>query len=85
VTATVQAQADNPQDAATVAALIQLLVNLAQTQSSTNPSAAELASGVTVKTSGATITLTLSLPEDEFQQLLAPNSNLSKRRAERRM
>ncbi|MGA2117829.1 MAG: hypothetical protein ABSH56_24115 [Bryobacteraceae bacterium] len=85
VTAGVTAQADNAQDASTLASLLQLLVNMAQMQSTTNTSAATLASGLTIKTSGATLVLTLSLPESQFQQLLAPGSSGSKHRAVRKM
>ncbi|MGP8243380.1 MAG: hypothetical protein ACLQVN_02555 [Bryobacteraceae bacterium] len=84
VTAGVTAQADNAQDASTLASLLQLLVSMAQMQSTTNTSAAALASGLTVKASGSTLVLTLSLPEDQFQQLLAPGAN-AKRRAIHRM
>jgi hypothetical protein len=85
VTAGVTAQADNAQDAATLASLLQLLVNMAQMQSTTNTAAATLASGLTIKASGSALVFTLSLPEDQFQQLLTPGGNASKRRPVHRM
>jgi hypothetical protein len=75
VTAGVTAQADNAQDASTLASLLQLLVNMAQMQSTTNTSVAALASGLTIKASGSTIVFTLTLPEDQFQQLLTPGAH----------
>jgi hypothetical protein len=75
VTVGVTAQADNAQDASTLASLLQLLVNMAQMQSTTNTSAATLASGLTIKASGSALVFTLSLPEDQFRQLLAPGAH----------
>ena len=80
VTASVTAQADNAQDANTLASLLQLLVNMAQMQSSTNPAAATLVSGLTIKATGSTVVFTLSLPEDQFQQLLAHGDNAPRHR-----
>jgi hypothetical protein len=85
VTAGVTAQADNAQDASTLASLLQLLVNMAQMQSGANPAAATLVSGLTIKATGSTIVLTLSLPEDQFQQLLTPGANGSKHRTMHKM
>jgi len=85
VTAGVTAQADNAQDAGTLASLLQLLVNMAQMQSTTNTSVATLASGLTIKASGSALVFTISLPESQFQQLLAPGSSGSKHRTMRKM
>lgn len=79
VTATVTAQSDNAQDATTLASLLQLLVNMAEMQATNKTAAATLASGLTIKASGAALTFTLSLPEDQFQQLLTPGTTAKHR------
>ena len=64
-----QAQTDNAQDATALAGVIQLLANLAQANSTKNPQGAAALKSLTVSASGATVNLSLTLPEDQFQQL----------------
>jgi len=74
VVLTVQAQTDTAQNATTVAGMLQFLANMAQLQTAKNPQAAALAQAVTVSASGSTVSITLTLPEDQFQQLVTPKS-----------
>jgi hypothetical protein len=67
----VQAQADNAQDAAGMAGVLQLLVNLAQANSAKNPQGAAALQNLTVSASGTAVNIALTLPEDQFQQLFA--------------
>jgi hypothetical protein len=70
VVLTAQAQTDTPDNAKALASVVQLLVNLAQTQAQQNAQAAALVKALTVGSSGNTLSLTLNLPEDQFQQLV---------------
>ena len=81
VVVTAQAQADNAQDATNLAGMIQLLVNMAAMQSTKNPQAAALASGLTVSASGTTINISFTLPEDQLQQMMTTHSNAVKKPA----
>lgn len=72
VTLTGQAQADTPQNAATLAGLLQLLANTAQLQAQKSPDAAALAKSLSVAASGSTIILTFSIPEALIQQWAQP-------------
>jgi len=65
-----QAQADTAQNASTLGDMVKLLINLAQMNASTNPQAAQLAQQVQVNASGTMLTVSLSMPEDQFQQLV---------------
>jgi len=69
VTVTAQAQLDNAQDATTLAGMIQLLANMAQTQAK-SPAAIALAKSITVSASGTMMNLSFSLPESLLQQLV---------------
>lgn len=79
VAITAQAQSDNAQDAASMGDALKLLANLAQMQAAQNPTAASLAQSLQVSTSGSTLTVTLSLPEDQLQQIVKPKANARKR------
>ena len=70
VALTIQAQADNAQDATTIVGVLQLLVNMAQLQAQQNASIAALAQSLAVTSAGTTVTISASLPEAQFQQLL---------------
>ncbi len=71
VVTTVQATADNAQDAATLAQTLQLLVNIGQMQSGTNPdpNLTALLQGLSISAKGAALNIALSLPEAQIQQL----------------
>jgi hypothetical protein len=72
VVTTVQATADNAADAATLAQTLQLLVNIAQMQTGTNPNPnlTALLQGVSITANGAALNITVSLPEAQLQQLV---------------
>jgi hypothetical protein len=81
---TAQAQADTAQNAEALANVVKLLMNLAQMQQ-TQPSAQALAlvKALTVSTSGNLLNLSLSLPQDQFQQLLVSKPQVHPRRSNR--
>jgi hypothetical protein len=64
-----QAQTDTAQNATSLGDVIKLLINLAQMNAGQNQQAAALAQAVQVSASGNTLNVSLSLPEDQFQQL----------------
>jgi hypothetical protein len=76
VTFTAQAQADNAQDATTLAGMLQLVANMLQLQASKNPQAAAIGKALTVSSSGTAVNVSLTLPEDQFQKILKPQVNL---------
>jgi len=65
-----QAQTDTAQNATALGDVVKLLISLAQMNASQNPQAAQLAQSVQVGASGNVLTVSLSLPEDQFQQLV---------------
>lgn len=71
-----QAQADNPQDATSMGDALKLLANLAQMQASKDPAAASIAQTLQVTTSGSTLNVTVSLTEDQLQQIVKPKANV---------
>jgi hypothetical protein len=72
VVLTVQATADSAQDATTLVQTLQLLVNIAQMQTGTNPNPnlTALLQGLSISAKGATLGITVSLPEAQIQQLV---------------
>jgi hypothetical protein len=74
VVVTGQAQAATPQDASSLGDAMKLFVNMAQLQASQHPKAAALAQSLVVTTEGSSVKITLSLPEDQFQQLVKPRA-----------
>jgi len=64
-----QAQTDTAQSATSLGDVIKLLISLAQMNAGQNQQAAALAKSVQVSASGNTLNVSLSLPEDQFQQL----------------
>jgi hypothetical protein len=74
VVLTGQAQAATPQDASQLGDVLKLFVSMAQLQSAQHPEAAALAQSLVVTTQGSTVKITLSLPEDQIQQLVKPNA-----------
>ena len=65
-----QATCDTAQNAQTLGDLVKLMVNLAQMQTGSDPSAAALVKSVTVNANGNALSISASLPEDLFIQLL---------------
>jgi hypothetical protein len=65
-----QAQTDTAANATTLGDMVKLLISLAQMNASQNQQAAQLAQQVQVTASGNAVTVSLSLPEDQFQQLV---------------
>jgi hypothetical protein len=65
-----QATCDSTQNASTLSDVIKLLINIAQMQTGTDPTAAALVKSVTVTPSGSVVTVTASLPQNVFQQML---------------
>jgi len=84
-----QAQADTAQNAQAMADALKLLVNLVQMQAAKEPVAASLAQAVQIGASGNLLNVSLSVPEDQLQQILhpkvSPNSRPGPRRVERKM
>jgi len=68
------AQADNAQDATNLAGLVQLMANMLQLQGSSNPNAAVVGKAITVSSSGTAVTVSLTLPQAQFQALLKPQA-----------
>ena len=71
---TAQAQAANAQDATTLAGTVQFLISMMQLNAAKVPQAAALQS-LTATAQGSTVTLALSVPEEQFQQLVKPTPN----------
>ena len=71
VVVTAQAQADNAQDAANLAGMLQLLANMAKMQSDKNPQVAALANALTVTSSGTTINATFTVPQEMLQNMVS--------------
>jgi hypothetical protein len=76
VVVTAQATADNAQDATQMGDAIKMLGMLAQMQATKDPAAAALAQSLQVTTSGSTLNVSISLPEDQLQQLVKPKANI---------
>jgi hypothetical protein len=74
VVVTGQAQAATPQDASTLGGVLQLFVSMAQLQAAKHPEAAALAQSLVVTTQGSTVRISLSVPEDQLQQLVKPKA-----------
>jgi len=68
VVGTAQVTADTAANATQMANLLQFVVNLAQMQAQNN--SINLAQAVAITTQGATVKVTVTLPEAQFQQLL---------------
>jgi hypothetical protein len=78
VVLTGQAQAATPQDASSLGDVMKLFVSMAQLQASQHPEAAALAQSLVVSAQGSTVKITLSLPEDQIQQLVKPKAAVRK-------
>jgi hypothetical protein len=71
VVVTGQAKAATAQDASSLGDVLRFFVNMAASQ---HPDAAALAPSLVVSTQGSTVKITLSLPEDQIQQLVTPKA-----------
>ncbi|HLK66167.1 MAG TPA: hypothetical protein VKU19_22185 [Bryobacteraceae bacterium] len=76
VVVTGQAQSDNAQDAQQMGDAIKMLGMLAQMQAQKDPAASALAQSLQVTTSGSTVNVSISMPQDQLQQLLKPKPNV---------
>ena len=65
-----EALCDTAQNATTLSDVIKLLINVAQMQTGTDPTAAALVKSVTVTPNGQAVNISASLPEDVFQQVV---------------
>jgi len=68
---TAQAQADNAQNAQSMADALKFLVSLAQMQAGQEPAVAALAQSLQVSVSGTTLNLSVGIPEATLEQVLA--------------
>jgi len=80
-----QAQADNAQDAQSMADALKLLASLAQLQASKEPALASVAQSLQVSASGATLNVTLSIPESTLEHLLVHPNGTTARKPVHRM
>jgi len=83
VAVTGAAVADTAQNAAALAGLLQFVVNLAQTQSAQNPQAAGLLKAVAISANNNVVNIAMSMPMDQLQQMLKPQTNAQRRAAPR--
>jgi hypothetical protein len=63
-------QVDTAQNATQMANALQFLVNMAQMQSQNSPQVAALAQGLAISAQGATVKISLTLPQAQFQQFI---------------
>jgi hypothetical protein len=69
-----QAQTDTPQNATTLAGVLQLLTNLALAQTKADPQVTALAKALVVTATGDTVNMLMSLPATQFEQLIKPKA-----------
>ncbi len=81
IVVTAQAQSDNAQDATQMGDALKLLASLAQMQATNDPAAMALLQSLKISTSGNVLNVSISLPEDQLQQIVKPKANM--RRAAR--
>jgi hypothetical protein len=76
VVVTAEAQSDNAQDAQNLASTVKLLAAMAQLQAKDNQTVQTLVQSLTATSTGSTVNISLSLPEDQLQALLSqPHTN----------
>ncbi len=87
VTISAQVQTDTAQDAQALAGLLQFAANLMQAQANTqDAAAAALLKSMTVSSSGATMSVSMSVPETQIEQMMPRNgSSQAQRRPARKM
>jgi hypothetical protein len=80
---TIEANSDTAQNAASMAGALQLLANMARLQASQDAQAASLLKSLAVTAEANVLKITLSLPADQFQQLVTPKARPAAARARR--
>lgn len=80
---TIEALADNAQDATTVGNAVQLLASMALLQHQTDPALQALAQSLKVTTAGSTLNISFSLPESDLQALLKRHQAMQRHPAPR--
>ncbi|MBZ5583256.1 MAG: hypothetical protein LAQ30_13830 [Acidobacteriia bacterium] len=65
-----EAQTDTPDNAKSIQGVLQLLANMAALQTSQSPQAASLLKSLVVNASGVFVTVRMSLPTEQIQQLV---------------
>ena len=70
VVVTAEVKADTAENAKSMGDALKLLANLVQMQAANEPAAAALAQSLTVSTQGNTLNVTVSLPQDQLQQVV---------------
>jgi len=78
-----EAICDTAQNATTLGDLVKFMLNLAQMQSGQNPQAQQLIKSVKVTPNGNMLTVSASLPQDVFIQMLQPAKRTAQMRVER--
>jgi hypothetical protein len=73
-----QALADNAQDATSMGDALKLLASIAQMQANGDPAALALAQSLQVTTDGSTVNVSVSLPEDQLQQIVKPRPHATR-------
>jgi hypothetical protein len=83
-----EVQADTAPNAQAMGDAVKMLASLAMLQNNVDPKVKQLVQSLTVATQGATLTLTVSMPQDQLQQIVrpaSPNPAPAARRVERKM
>jgi hypothetical protein len=81
-----EAHADTAQNAQSLGDAVKLLANLALLQAKADEVVKTLAQSLVVTTQGTTLTVTVSMPQDQLQRIVRPRSpSPAARRPERRM
>jgi hypothetical protein len=83
VTLTAVAQTDTAENATNMANALQFLANMAQMQTAQNPQAAALLKSLTVTAQRNNVNIGLSLPADQFEQLVKPKPAVRARAAKK--
>jgi hypothetical protein len=79
-----QATCDTAQNAKTLSDLMQLMLNMAQMQAGSDPKAAALIQNTKITVNQNAITVSASLPQDVFTQMVAPKNEMERNRMQRR-
>ena len=61
--------------------LVKMMASLAQMQAASDPTATALAQSLQVSTQGSTVNVSVSLSEDQLQQIVKPKANVRRRAA----
>ena len=84
VVVTAQATADTAQNAQSMGDALKLLVSLAQMQGQNDANLKTLIAGLAITPQGNLLNVTLTVPEDQIQQIVKPHAHAA-RRVERKM